>query len=257
MAAVWSEPGVVLPPGRDQVAQERHPVPVVVIQPIPQGPDASPPREVRQQGRLAVAGVGQDQDDAVMDLRGDPIQQPVPGQRLVTKRRPLDLRGLDRIPGHAVKGSEMGGPSAERPGPLAGCRGSVWVASGGWGGANDMDGSRWVSTELSGPDMAAIMAGFAHPSISCDPGRRRCPPTRLAVVFEADLDLDPYSTISPSSTIAHDLTTSTVWMLRTVFDAVATAWRAASLHERGLVPTMSRMMMTPTAASPAADERPS
>src|SRR4249919_2150983 len=54
-----------------------------------------------------------------------------------------------------------------------------------------------------------------------------------------------YSTISPSSTIAHDFTTSTVWMLRTVFDAVATAWRAASLHDRGLVPTISRMMMTP------------
>src|SRR5436190_11165179 len=34
-------------------------------------------------------------------------------------------------------------------------------------------------------------------------------------------------------------------MLRTVFEAVATAWRAASLHERGLVPTISRMMMTP------------
>ena len=45
--------------------------------------------------------------------------------------------------------------------------------------------------------------------------------------------------------MAHDFTTSTVWMLRTVFDAVATAWRAASLHDRGLVPTISRMMMTP------------
>jgi hypothetical protein len=39
-------------------------------------------------------------------------------------------------------------------------------------------------------------------------------------------------------------------MLRTVFEAVATAWRAASLQDRGLVPTISRMMMTPTVAPP-------
>ena len=32
--------------------------------------------------------------------------------------------------------------------------------------------------------------------------------------------------------------------------AVATAWRAASLHDRGLVPTISRMMMTPTDPPP-------
>src|SRR4051794_26702752 len=36
-------------------------------------------------------------------------------------------------------------------------------------------------------------------------------------------------------------------MLRTVFDAVATACRAASLHDLGLVPTISRMMITPNA----------
>src|ERR671910_2398976 len=59
-----------------------------------------------------------------------------------------------------------------------------------------------------------------------------------------------YSTISPSVTTALDFTTSTVWMLRTVFDAVATAWRAASLHDRGLVPTISRMMITPTVHLP-------
>jgi hypothetical protein len=38
-------------------------------------------------------------------------------------------------------------------------------------------------------------------------------------------------------------------MLRTVFEAVATAWRAASLHDRGLVPTISRMMITPMCSS--------
>ena len=89
------------------MAQERHPVAVVVIEPVPQRPDPGPPREVREQGRLAVAGVGQDQDDPVVDLGGDPIEQPVAGQRLVAKRRPLDLGGLDRVPGHAVASSEV------------------------------------------------------------------------------------------------------------------------------------------------------
>src|SRR5436190_8130664 len=56
-----------------------------------------------------------------------------------------------------------------------------------------------------------------------------------------------YSVISPPSTTADDFTTSIVLMLRTVREAVATAWRAASDHDFGLVPTISRMMMTPTA----------
>jgi hypothetical protein len=34
-------------------------------------------------------------------------------------------------------------------------------------------------------------------------------------------------------------------MFRTVLDAVETACRAASLHDFGLVPTISRMMITP------------
>jgi hypothetical protein len=38
-------------------------------------------------------------------------------------------------------------------------------------------------------------------------------------------------------------------MFRTVFDAVATACRAASLQDRGLVPTISRMMITPMLTS--------
>jgi hypothetical protein len=49
--------------------------------------------------------------------------------------------------------------------------------------------------------------------------------------------------------MALDFTTSTIVMLRTVLDAVATATRAASDHEFGLVPTISRMMMTPICAS--------
>ncbi len=58
-----------------------------------------------------------------------------------------------------------------------------------------------------------------------------------------------YWTISPSSIWAVDFTTSMERMLRTVFEAVATAWRAASLQDRGLVPTISLMMITPTGSS--------
>jgi hypothetical protein len=39
-------------------------------------------------------------------------------------------------------------------------------------------------------------------------------------------------------------------MFRTVFDAVATARRAASLQELGLVPTISLMMITPISLLP-------
>src|SRR5690242_20052183 len=63
-----------------------------------------------------------------------------------------------------------------------------------------------------------------------------------------------YSTISPSSIRAVDFTTSIVRMLRTVFEAVATAWRAASDHDLGLDPTISRMMITPTAPPRASVE---
>src|SRR6185436_3212746 len=98
--------------------------------------------------------------------------------------------------------------------------------------------------------MGAMVAPTAQPSISCEPPDLS---TSSAVEVAPQpsyskpiLSSTRYSTISPSSTTADDFTTSTVWMLRTVFDAVATACRAASLHDRGLVPTISRMMITPT-----------
>jgi hypothetical protein len=62
-----------------------------------------------------------------------------------------------------------------------------------------------------------------------------------------------YSVISPFSTVAVDFTTSTERMLRTVWAAVATAWRAASDYERGLVPTISRMMRTPIGGLPCGE----
>src|SRR4051794_24054952 len=101
-----------------------------------------------------------------------------------------------------------------------------------------------------------MMLGVAHRAISCDALRQ---PSYSKPILTSTR----YSTISPSRTTAVDFTTSTVCMLRTVFDAVATACRAASLHDLGLVPTISRMMMTPTAtpavrheASDPADQTP-
>ena len=85
-------------------------------------------------------------------------------------------------------------------------------------------------------------------------------PTRTrggsALVLEADLELDVVLDDLAVLDLAVDFTTSIVRMLRTVFDAVATAWRAASDHDRGLVPTISRMMITPTGSPPSASTGP-
>src|SRR5437870_11249566 len=117
-----------------------------------------------------------------------------------------------------------------------------------------------------------MVASGAHLSISCErcrqgpcdppPDRRPTPPDPARPPLDRPARYQPsysnpifrstrYSTISLSVTCAVDFTTSTVVMLRTVFEAVATAWRAASLHDRGLVPTISRMMMTPILLSSA------
>jgi hypothetical protein len=74
-------------------------------------------------------------------------------------------------------------------------------------------------------------------------------PRASALVFEADLEVDAVLDDLAVSTMALDFTTSTVLMLRTVREAVATAWRAASLHDFGLVPTISLMMITPISIS--------
>ena len=99
------EPWIVLAAGGDEVVQERDPVAIVVLEPVPQGPKAGPPREVGEQRRLAVARIGEDEDHAVVDLRAQPVQQPIAGERLVAQRRRLDLRELDRV---AVQGVARG-----------------------------------------------------------------------------------------------------------------------------------------------------
>ena len=104
---VGANVAIVLAAGGDEMAQERDPVAIVLIEAIPERAQPRPSREVGQQRGLAVAGVRKDEDHAVVDLGGQPIEQPVPGERLVTQRRALDLRGLDRVPVHSVAEGSM------------------------------------------------------------------------------------------------------------------------------------------------------
>ena len=53
---------VVLAAGGDEVVQEGDPVPIVIFEPVPERPQPGAPREVGQQRRLAVAGIGEDED---------------------------------------------------------------------------------------------------------------------------------------------------------------------------------------------------
>ena len=109
---VRGERRVRLATGGDEVVQDRDPVAVVLVEPVPQGPQPGPAREVRQERRLAVARVGEDQDDPVVDLGGQPVQQAVPGQRFLAKGWWLDLRVLDRKAAHVVtvgSGGRCGG----------------------------------------------------------------------------------------------------------------------------------------------------
>src|SRR5207247_10930 len=78
---------------------------------------------------------------------------------------------------------------------------------------------------------AAMVAAGAHPAITRS---ARAQPSYSKPILISTR----YSTISPSSTFALDFTTSTVLMLRTVREAVWTAWRAAAAHGFGRVPTL-------------------
>src|SRR5438034_11565631 len=66
------------------------------VEAIPQGRQPTAPREVREERGLSVARVRGDEDDAVVDLDRQPLEQPVPAQRLRAQRRSLHLCGLDR-----------------------------------------------------------------------------------------------------------------------------------------------------------------
>ena len=93
---------VGLTAGGDEVVQERDPVAVVLVEAIPERAKSRSTGEVGEERGLAVAGIGEDEDDPVVDLRGEPIEQPMTRQRLIPQRRRLDLRVLDRIAAHVV-----------------------------------------------------------------------------------------------------------------------------------------------------------
>ena len=80
------EPGIVLAPGRDEVVQEGDPVPVVLVEAVPERAQAGSLREVGEQRRLAVAGIREHEDDPVVDLGGQPIEQPAACERVVAQR---------------------------------------------------------------------------------------------------------------------------------------------------------------------------
>ena len=86
----------------DQVVEHRDPVAIVVVEPVPQRAQPGPAREVGEERGLAVAGIGQQQDDPLVDLRGEPVEEPVARQGLLAQRRRLDLRVLDREAAHVV-----------------------------------------------------------------------------------------------------------------------------------------------------------
>ena len=80
----------------------------------PRGLDACRSCPVREDGRLAVAGLGGDQDDAVVDLRVEPVQQAIAAKDPLGERRALDLRQLDREARHCAAALRRRDPSAKR-----------------------------------------------------------------------------------------------------------------------------------------------
>jgi hypothetical protein len=77
------EARIVLTARRDEVVHDGQPVAVVVVESVPQRSRSAPPREIGEERGLAVTGVGQDEDDAAVDLRPKPIEQTWSGERLV------------------------------------------------------------------------------------------------------------------------------------------------------------------------------
>jgi hypothetical protein len=121
---------IVFPTRCHQVVEERHPVAVVVVEAVPERAHARSTREVGEQRRLAVARIGEDQDDPPVDLRAQPVEQARSFQRFVAERRTLDLRQLDGVavdlvgqgaaPGHCQRwtGADGNGPALRLGSPL-------------------------------------------------------------------------------------------------------------------------------------------
>src|SRR5215218_9291517 len=165
---------------------------------------------------------------------------------------PVIGKGYDDISPAPRLALDQGASDPVEPGSPADARCAARAdpgsATGGGGGSRGTDGSTAETVRPSGRGRARLgmrrrMPRPAHRALICsstDTGPRQ--PSYSNPILSSTW----YSTISPSSIFAVDFTTSIVRMLRTVFEAVATAWRAASDHDRGLDPTISRMMITPT-----------
>ena len=120
---------VVLAARGDQVVQERDPVAVVLVEPVPEGPQPGPPREVGEQRRLAVARVGEEQDHSPVDLGPQPVEEPV----------------------RASVSSRSGGAGPSRAG--SGTRSSVAEGSCETGRAA---GSPWTDQRSPGPSVGGV-----------------------------------------------------------------------------------------------------
>ena len=108
---------------------------------------------------------------SVVDLLGEPIEQPMARERLLAQRRRLDLRVLDRVAAHVVAMGSAGcwAATALIPGPTGmGTRAHRSIVAGRWC-AREPYGSlaNWVSTVWSGKAMAVMLTTAAHLSISC------------------------------------------------------------------------------------------
>ena len=75
----------------DEMTQEWDPASVAFVESIPQRPDPGPTGEIGEKCRLAVAGLRDDQHDAIVNLRVQPIQKTIAGECFVAQGRRLDF----------------------------------------------------------------------------------------------------------------------------------------------------------------------
>ena len=95
--------------GRDEVTDQADPAPIVLFDPVPQDPSASPTREVGQQRRLGVASLSRDEDYPRVGLGAQPVEQAVAREGFDAQRRTLNLRRLERNLRHALPRLAMRG----------------------------------------------------------------------------------------------------------------------------------------------------
>ena len=155
-----AEVRLVDPYRRDEVGEHADPVAIAAIEPEPQHPEACASREVGEEGRLAVAGLRDEQDGSPVDLDRQPLEQPVAGQRLIAQRRRLDLADLNRVLGHDAEGPSEGREAAGRDRR--------------WAGLDDEPRSSASWARVWGlPGRGGEVAGFGDASALVGPIERR------------------------------------------------------------------------------------